>query len=114
MRAVSSIVSGLTGMPLDAFKLGDGFHVRAAGQRETRILNPNRIAVIVQTDAGGAIVNRFQEMPTEFDINELPVIVLYVDQGRVGLVGLNFCTNFLKLMLVSRFDAFHRGDSRYY
>ena len=109
MRAVSSIVSDLTGMPLDAFKLGDGFHVRAVGQRETRILNPNRIAVIVQTDAGGAIVNRFQEMPTDFDINELPVIVVYVDQGRVGLGGLNFCTNFLKLMLVSRFDAFHRG-----
>ena len=65
--------------------------------------------MIVQTDAGGAIVNRFQEMPTEFDINELPVIVVYVDQGRVGLGGLNFCTNFLKLMLVSRFDAFHRG-----
>eukprot|EP00973_Karenia_brevis_P087507 12133566-Karenia_brevis.AAC.1 len=34
MRAISSIVQDLTGMPLDAFQLGDGFCVRAVRQSE--------------------------------------------------------------------------------
>ena len=85
MRAISSIVNDLTGMPLDSFKLGDAFCLRALKQGEIRIVNPNGIAVIVESDAQGTIINRFQEMPTEFDISEVPVVVVYVDQGRVGM-----------------------------
>ena len=48
-------------------------------------------------------------MPTEFDIDDVPIVVAYVDQGRVGIGGLNFLMNHLKLMLVTRYDAFHRG-----
>ena len=109
MRAVSSIVSDLTGMPLDDFKLGDGFHVRAVQRGEFRILSPNNIAVIVQTDANGFVSNRLQEMPTDIDIEDVPIVVVYIDQGRIGLGGMNFLTNYLHLMVVARYDASHRG-----
>ena len=110
MRAMSSIVEDLTTLPLSTFQLGDGFKVRAVEENEYRITNPNGIAVIMRTNGHGDIVPRTQEMPTQFTVtDDVPLVTVYVDQGRIGVGGLNFLMNSLKLMILARFDGFHRG-----
>ena len=44
VRAVCNIVKDHTRMPIDSFKLGDEFHVRAVQPGEVRIVPPNRLA----------------------------------------------------------------------
>ena len=109
IRALSSMVHDLTGFPLDDYKLGSSFVVRRLQNRETRVVSPNQIATIILEDQFGNVVQTTPAMPRDFDVNDLFLITVYIDQGAIGMAALNYVMGYLQLMLIARYDAFHRG-----
>ena len=109
VRAVCNIVKDHTRIPIDSFKLGDELHVRAVQPGEVRIVPPNGLAKITRFDPAGHVIATYQEMPTYLVIDDIPLLPVCIDQGRIGLGGFNFVMNYLKLMVLARFDRFHRG-----
>ena len=109
LRAISDILRDVTRYPIPCFKLGADFVVRAANKDEIRILGRDFRPVLVTVGPDGSLQARTKVLPDDFDIDDVPILVIYIDQGPVGLAALHFAMGHLGLMIVTRFDGFHRG-----
>lgn len=94
-------------MNIDAFKLPADVIARSVGRDERRIMI--RGVAVLCTVVNGAVTTWVPEMPDDIASIDLPLLVLTMDQGGVGLAGMYFAMNYLKLMLCARWDKYHRG-----
>ena len=66
--------------------------------------------ILLQHDLAGNLIGRVREMPADIDIDiDIPVLTVFVDQGPIGMAALNFIMGHLRLMMIARYNAFHRG-----
>jgi hypothetical protein len=57
----------------------------------------------------GSVLSETQELPDNLAHLDLKAIVLTLDQGGTGAAAFNFAKYSLKLVMLLRWDSFHRG-----
>jgi len=96
-------------MSIDDCKLPDDITARPVAPDERRIFVRGMpfLCKVVR----GVVVSWVREMPEDISSLVLPLLVLTMDQGGIGCAGVYFAMNFLKLMVATRWDKYHRGTN---
>jgi hypothetical protein len=109
IQALSHQIKLLTDgrLNIDSFKLDSAVHLQPVAPGEVRVVKPGEegmttdTAVIVTADQTCE-----QVLPNDF-ANSL-LLVVSLDQGSIGAAGMSFAIHQQALMVVARFDKFHR------
>ena len=109
MQAISNQIHCLTDgvLNIDSFKLDESVHLDEVQPGEVRIVRPGNagmtdVAMVVRSDRSTQ-----QVLPKGFEESLLLVVAL--DQGAIGVAGIAYGINKMKLMLAVKFDKFHRA-----
>ena len=109
IQAISNQIHCLTDgvLNIDSFKLDESVHLDEVQPGEVRIVRPGNagmtdVAMVVRSDRSTQ-----QVLPKGFEESLLLVVAL--DQGAIGVAGMAYGINKMKLMLAVKFDKLHRA-----
>ena len=89
------------------FKIPPGFHLRALQGHELRILDPETGRAFIYDESKDQLV---PEVPLDFDLGDLPVLISISDQGPINWAALNYMMWSKQAhLLLCLWDPYHRA-----